>query len=375
MSNIKRIAIVILVVAAVGVIAGSFSGSDVLDRAIILGMGVDAAEDGGVILTAEIVSPGNGSEQVGTFSKTVTAKGETINVAIQNVAELTSKEASLGQCVVLVLGEQYFKTVDFSDLTEYFINHHSFKESAVICCCEGNAMDLFNKADALTQSMSLAITTAILDESEKIAVSSNSLLEYARSQYELDRTGFLNYISFVSSENTDAQLPDKTLGYIGYRQLAVFRQNKYVCTLDEQLVKGMSLFEPQVTGETFVSFEDTVTRTVQVTNKNVKLKPDGKGGFEAELKVTVRYGRTDSEEVSGALTAKNDKEIPQKVLDDVSQQIRSVAERYLAAQAEYNFDLLDFHEAYRQKEGSSDALFNKPMSEFAVTLTVEVQEA
>lgn len=374
MSNIKRIAIVILIVAAVGIVAGSFNGSDVLDRAIILGMGVDAAEDGGVILTAEIVSPGNGTEQVGTFSKTVTVKGETINVAIQNVAELTGKEASLGQSVVLVLGEQYFKTVDFSDLTEYFINHHSFKESAVICCCEGSAKDLFNKADALTQSMSLAITTAVLDESEKIAVSSNSLLEYARSQYELDRTGFLNLITFVPSDNADAQLPDKTLGYISYRQLAVFRQNKYVCTLDDQLVKGMSLFKPQVTGETFVSFEDTVTRTVQVTNKDVKLKPDGKGGFEAELKITVRYGRTDSEEVSGAITAKNDKEIPQKVLDDVLKQIQTVAERYLAAQVQYNFDLLDFHESYRQKEGSSAALADKPMSEFPVALTVKVQE-
>lgn len=375
MSNFKRIGIVLLVVAAVAIVAGSFKGSDVLDRAIILGLGVDADENGGIILTAEVVSPGNGTEQVGTFSKNVTVKGETINVAIQNIAEVTGKEASLGQCVVLVLGQEYYETVDFGDLTEYFINHHSFKESAVICCCEGSAREFFNKGNALSQSMSLAIATALLDQAEKIAVTNNSLLQYARSQNELDRSGFLNKVSFVPSDNKDAQLPDKEMGYIGYREICVFRANRYVVGLDEQLVKGMSLFLPDTDGETFVSFEDVVTRTVQVTNKDVNIDPDGKGGFEVTIKLTVRYGRTDSEEVNGPISAKGDKEIPQVILDDVAEQARYVAERFLAAQAEYNFDLLDFHEAYRRKQGYSISLADKPMSEFPVKLTVKVDES
>lgn len=375
MSNFKRIGIVLLVVAAVAVVAGSFKGSDVLDRAIILGLGVDADENGGIILTAEVVSPGNGTEQVGTFSKNVTVRGETINVAIQNIAEVTGKEASLGQCVVLVLGQEYYETVDFGDLTEYFINHHSFKESAVICCCEGSAREFFNKGNALSQSMSLAIATALLDQAEKIAVTNNSLLQYARSQNELDRSGFLNKVSFVPSDNKDAQLPDKEMGYIGYREICVFRANRYVVRLDEQLVKGMSLFLPDTDGETFVSFEDVVTRTVQVTNKDVNIDPDGKGGFEVTIRLTVRYGRTDSEEVNGPISAKGDKEIPQVILDDVAEQARYVAERFLAAQAEYNFDLLDFHEAYRRKQGYSISLADKPMSEFPVKLTVKVDES
>ncbi len=375
MSNIKRMSIVILVVAAVALIAASFNGSNVLDRAIILGIGVDGGEDGGILMTAEVVAPGNGTEQVGTFSKTVTVKGETINVAIQNLAEVTGKEASLGQCVVVVLGQRYCEEVDFGDLTEYLINHHSLKESAVICCCEGSAQDLFDKGDALTQSMSLAITTALLDEAEKIAVTNNSLLEFARSQNELTRTGFLNRVAFVPSENKDADLPDKQLGYITYRELCVFRENKYVTTLNEQQVKGMSLFLKDVDGETFVSFEDDVTRTVQVTGKKVKLKSDGNGGIEANLELTVRFGRTDSEAVSGALTAKNDKEIPQKVMDDVRAQAQAVAEKFLAAQTEYNFDLLNFHEIYRRKQGTSSALVQKPMSEFPVKLTVKVKES
>ncbi len=375
MSNLKRIGIVLAVVAVVAAVAGSFKGSDVMDRAIILGMGVDLSDDGGVVLTCEVVSPGNGTEQVGTFSKIVSVVGETINTAIQNVAEVTGKEASLGQSVVLVLGQEYYEKVDFSDLTEYFINHHSFKESAVICCCEGDAKSLFNSGNALTQSMSIAISTALLDQAEKIAVPNNSLLQYARSQNELDRTGFLNRIKFVPSENTDSSLPDKQMGYIGYREICIFRANRYVTTLSEQQVKGLSLFLPDVYGETFVSFEDIVTRTVQVTDKKVDLKPDGGGGFIIDLDITVRYGRTDSEEVSGPITAKNNTEIPQKVLDDVTGQARYVAEQYLSAQVEYNFDLLDFHEMYRRKEGSSNALATKPMQDFPVRLSVKINES
>ena len=135
MSNIKRIAIVLAVIAVFLIIGSSFKGSDILERSIILGLGIDAAENGGITLTAEVVSPGNGTEQVGTFSKTVTVSAKTIAEAIQNVAEHTGKEASLGQCVVIVFGQDYYENVDFSSVIEYFVNHHSLKESTVICCC------------------------------------------------------------------------------------------------------------------------------------------------------------------------------------------------------------------------------------------------
>lgn len=374
MSNIKRIAIVLVVIAVVAIVAGSFKGSDVLDRAIILGIGIDSLEQGGISLTAEVVSPGNGGEQVGTFSKTVTVSGETISQAIQNVAEYTGKEASLGQCVVLVLGQDYYENVDFSDLIEYFINHHSFKESAIICCCEGSAREFFNNSGALSQSVSMAIATAMLDQAPNIAVTTNDLLRYTRSQSELDCTGFLNKITFVPSDNTDEQTPDKMQGYLSYRELVVFRKNTYVCTLDEQDVKGMSLFLDDVVGETFVSYEDEVKRTLQVNNKDIEQELTKDGGFDITLNISVRLGRTDSEEVSGPITAKKNKEISAKLLDDVQKQALALAERFLAKQAEYNFDLLSFHESYRQKDGTSDALVSKPTADFPVKLTVKVEE-
>ena len=372
MSNIKRIAIVIAVIALIAVVAASFKGSDVLDRSIILGVGIDKGE-GGLKITAEIVSPGNGQEQVGTFSKTVTVEARTVGEGIQNIAEKTGKEASLGQCVMLVLGQELYQTQDFSAVIDYFINHHSFKESAVICCCAGAAEDLFNNSDALSQSVSLSVAAMLLDEAKKIGVTTNSLLQFARSQTELDKTGFLNKITFVTSENKDAQDPDKTQGFFTYRELAVFRQNTFVCELDENEVKGLSLFLKDTEGDDFVSDANGLKLTVQVNNKDIK--QDLKGNeVDVSITLSVRLARTDSEEVSGVFTAKKDKEIDQKVLDDVREQATALAEKYLAKQAEYNFDLLKFHEMARQKNGSSEELAAKPTADFQVTLKIEVKE-
>ena len=373
MSNIKRVGIFLAVVAVCIIIGTSFKGSNILDRAIILGLGIDGTDDE-ITLTAEVVSPGNGTEQVGTFSKTVTVRGRTIAEAIQNIAEHTGKEASLGQCVTLIFGQEFYENVDFSDTVDYFINHHSLKESTVICCCEGTAKDLFNNGDALSQSVSLAVSTLMLDEAEKIAVYTNNLLTYARSQTELHCTGFLNKIKFVPSENKDSNSPDKTQGFFSYREYAVFRKNKYVCSLNEEEAQGMALFIKDVLGESFVAEMDGLTRTLQVNNKNIDQKTTDDGGLEIKIKLSVRLGRTDSEEVSGAIAAKRKKEIEPQVLEKVKEQAQVLAEKYLAKQSEYDFDLLKFHEAYRQKDGQSRELANKPTADFPIKLTIEVDE-
>lgn len=53
MSNIKRIAVFVVIILFVVLVASSFVGSEILDRAIIIGLGVDKAENG-VKITAEV---------------------------------------------------------------------------------------------------------------------------------------------------------------------------------------------------------------------------------------------------------------------------------------------------------------------------------
>ena len=372
MSNIKRVGVAILIVALIAIVGASFKGSNILDRAIILGLGVDVCEEG-VQLTAEVVSPGNGTEQVGTFSKAITVTGRAIGEAMQELARQTGKEASLGQCVLLILGQEYYQTVDFADTTEYFIKHDSFKENATVCCCEGSAKDFLSNGGALGDSVSLAIATFMLQEADQVAVVDNDLLKFARSQSELHCTGFLNKVKFVPTENKDAQNPEQTLGYFSYDEVVIFNGNKYVCELNKAESQGMSLFFDKVVGDTFVSSADGLAKTLQVNDKKVDYKLS-KDSVEITVTLSVRLGRTDSEEVSGPITAKKDKEIAPQVLNDVQKQAFDKANAFLEKQAEYNFDLIKLHELLRQRQGTSQSLAEKPTADFNVKLTVKVKE-
>lgn len=374
MSNIKRVGIVIAVAIAAVVVMVSFKGSDVLDRSIILGLGVDSDGEGGVRLTAEVVSPGNGQEQVGTFSKTVSANGRAVGQAIQNIAEKTGKEASLGQCVVIVFGQAYYENTDFSDSINYFINHHSLKESVVVCCCDGDAERLLNQGNAMSQSVSMSIATTLLEQATSVAVMNNDLLDYARSQRELDQSGFMNILHFEASPNKDPQQPEQTQGYFTYREVAVFRGNRYVCRLNEQETMGMSLFFREVAGESFVSDAAALRYTVQVNDNSVDKRLMGEL-VQLDVRLTVRLARTDSKEIDGFFAVENDGDLTDDVLKDVERQAAALAQLFLSKQAEYNFDLVGFHELFRRKQGLSDELRALPMSAIPYTLSVTVEES
>lgn len=372
MNNIKRLSIILLVVGVVALISSSFMGSEVLGRAIIIGIGIDGDADN-VKVTAEVISPGNGSEQIGTYSKIVTATGRSVVEAIKKIAEKTGKEASLGQCLLLILGEEYFTETDFTDVLTYFIKSDSFRESAVVCCCQGSAEELMNKGVALSQSVSLALVTMMLDQAEKVGIPTNNLLKFSRSQRELDKTGFLNYVRFSVSQNQDSQNPDKPQGYFLYKEAAVFKDNKFLCMLTEEETEGFALFQEDVLGESMVSKVSGEVLTLNINDKKVGGKLNGQE-IEMEIKLSANLSRTDSANESGSLTYKEKSDIPPEVLDDIKKQAEMLALNFLNKQIEHNFDIINLHEIIRQKQGNSKELEELPAKEIPVKLKISIEE-
>lgn len=374
MNNIKRLGIVIVVVAVAALVGGSFGGSEILDRAIIVGMGIDATDkEEELKVTAEIISPGNGSEQVGTFSKTITVTAESIADAIKAIAENVGKEASLGQCIIIVFGEKYYSERNLFDVIDYLINSDSFRESAVVCCCEGPAEQLMNNGDALSQSVSLALSAKLLDQTKKVGIASNNLLDFTRSQRELSKAGYLNLVRFKMSENTDQNDPEKKQGYFSYNEIAVFKNNSYVCKLSETESKAFSVFDKKALGGSFVSDATGKKITLNVNDKKVTKKYVN-GEVSIEIKLSVNLSRTDSANESGSFTYKESKNVAKENLDDVKKQVEKIVSEFLQRQITENFDIAGLHEAIRQKEGSSRELEDLPVEDISVKFSVSVEE-
>lgn len=370
MHNLKKISLVLFVFAIVVVVSVGYKGNDILQRGIVLGVGVDAA-DGGVDVTVEVVSPGNGSEQVGTFSKTVTAFGKTVAEALQSIAEKTGKETSLGQCVLIVYGEEMMRR-GFADEADYFIKSDSFKESTVVCCCQGSANELLNKGDALSQSVSLSLADKLKDVAKFVALPSCDLLAFSRSQRELYRTGYLNFVRFQSTPYVNSDNSRQQQGYFVSQEVAVFKDNAFVGILNERETNGLAVLSQKVSGNVF-SVEDDQLVTLRVNTKNVSAKLTEKG-VDVFVDIYVKTARTDSFGAGGKFTAKTESEISENALKQTKQQAERLARELLQRQIDLDVDLIGLHELFRQKYGATERVKTLSMQEIPVNFVVSVSE-
>lgn len=373
MSSLKRIGIVLIVAILLLLISASFASNDILNRAIIIGLGLDLSKDNQLIVTAEVVSPGNGGEQVGTFSKIVTVEGQTIAHAIQQISQKLGKEASLGQCALLILGQSLYTKVDFSQIVDFFIHSYNFKESSAICCADGEAKDLLNNGEAMSQSVSLAIIAMLQQQSKSVGLPTNTLLDYARSQKELLCTGFINYVQFVPSANTNSQDPDKPHGYFAYDKLVVFCKNKFVCFLPQNHLKGLSLLDKDVSGDVFVVEIEGEKLTFIVSEKKVDISI-AQNDVTIKLKLKCRLARTDDFGTNGMLTVQTEKDLPPETLQAVKQQATELVENFVTFQQQQNVDLIALHEKFRQKLGTTEFVKTFEMSQINFHVEVDVKQ-
>lgn len=373
MSSLRRILVIFLLSIALFVMSASFTSNDILDRAIIIGLGLDLSQDNELVVTAEVVSPGNGSEQVGTFSKTITVQGQTVAHAIGQITQKMGKEASLGQCALLILGNSLYTRVDFSQIIDFFIHSYNFKESSVICCAKGEAKQILNYGEGMSQSVSLAIVSMLQQQAKSTALPTNSLLQYARSQKELSRTGFINHVQFVPSQNVDEQNPNKIQGYFSYDQLVVFRNNKFVGYLSNEQLRGLSLLTKSVTGDVFIVQAQGEKVTFITGEKSVDMQIDDTN-VTLKIKLKCRLARSDDFGVNGVFTVQTEQDLPKELLQNIQRQATDLVQNFVDYQRQNNVDLIYLHEKFRQKQGSTDFVNTFSMDDLHFDVQVQVEQ-
>lgn len=373
MSSLRRIFVIFLLSIALFVMSASFTSNDILDRAIIIGLGLDLSQDNELVVTAEVVSPGNGSEQVGTFSKTITVQGQTVAHAIGQITQKMGKEASLGQCALLILGNSLYTRVDFSQIVDFFIHSYNFKESSVICCAKGEAKQILNYGEGASQSVSLAIVSMLQQQAKSTALPTNSLLRYARSQKELSRTGFINHVQFVPSQNVDEQNPNKIQGYFSYDQLVVFRNNKFVGYLSNEQLRGLSILTKSVTGDVFIVQAQGEKVTFITGEKSVDMQIDDTN-VTLKIKLKCRLARSDDFGVNGVFTVQTEQNLPQELLQNIQRQATDLVQNFVDYQRQNNVDLIYLHEKFRQKQGSTDFVNTFSMDDLHFDVQVQVEQ-
>ena len=156
-----------LIAFVVAWIATSYTKSEIADRAIVLGLGIDMQQDNFVV-TAEVISPNEGGNtgSASATSKLLTGVGQTLPLAIQDVFQTSGKNPSLGQTGIILLGDGMNKQ-ELKHILSYFILSDAFKDGVTLATCKGSAKQIFESTSPVDSMVSFALQTIIQKSGKK----------------------------------------------------------------------------------------------------------------------------------------------------------------------------------------------------------------
>ena len=130
MYTLKKILLILLVGAGVIIFASLFNSTDLVDRMLVLSMGIDLTESGEMIVLVETAntdtpwgrggdgggegggggeSGSSGEAKVASNKNTFSGRGATLTLALQDLYSKSGKVPSLGQCNVIIFGESFYR--------------------------------------------------------------------------------------------------------------------------------------------------------------------------------------------------------------------------------------------------------------------------
>ena len=300
-----KIFLIVVVAFFVAWIASSYTKSEIADRAIVLGLGIDVVQDNFVV-TAEVISPNEGSDSgsASATSKLLTGVGKTLPLAIQDVFQTSGKNPSLGQTGIVLLGESTNEH-ELKHILSYFILSDAFKDGVTLATCEGSAKKIFESTSPVDSMVSFALQTIIQKSGKKTNSTSNVLQNFVESQTRHSKTSFLSRVSFINDGNdkvNKSQDSQKKTGVYDCSKIAVFKDGLFQDILDRDETRGFVMLNASKTYDSFVvenaqSVIGTKDRvSVGIVSKKVKPKVEFDGEnivASYDLDMKIRRMRTD----------------------------------------------------------------------------------
>lgn len=326
---IKKWVNVTLLILLLLPLTGCWDRIEIEDRALILGIGIDEAEEGArskedlsthsskeatslddrmIRLTAQIAVPGriplgpggNGGSAEGKEEPVwvVSVVGHTINDAMNNLQQEIADPRSLIHLRVIVVNEKIAQR-GMDDLNDYLRRNQEVRRSTWLLITDNKASELMNVAPPLERVPTLYLLAMLEKSAEMGKFPKNSLSNYWNSESKHGQNAYLPYVSIRQKEN------------ILIKGLAYFSSNKLVGTTTPleigayMAAKGLNpggytaLY--RVPGIGFVSIRSTERQSsIKVDIINAKPHATIDVRIQAELaeKYSPKPGMDDQEELN-----------------------------------------------------------------------------
>ena len=368
MRKVAKLGIILLAGLIMFVIAYSFAFKGLSDRVIMLGLGIDLlTETGEYEVTAEVIVPGAGSSQEGgtggSGSRLVRGKGETVSLAVDDIYQHYGKTPSLGECSILVIGEEAAKNSDLRQLLGYFYASDAFKDGTVTLMCEGKASELFDVQTTMDSYVTFTLLSIVLNNSDTTTVPFTELHNIMEKQGTPSQCFYLNCIKTIEtagdSEKQDEQ-SEKPAVKLDASTLGVFKANRFAGVLSEEATRGLCLMTKPKIFDVFIvdaeseSFYLPEKTTVGLTQKSCGIEPEFENGrATATIKISsrVKRMRTDTLGELQGFQPYTYREFGEEALVQVKEQMTTLCLAALEEASEIDGDYLQINNLFYKKYG------------------------
>lgn len=191
--------LLVVVVVAVAALDGLSSNINLLDRAIVVGMGIDYV-DGELSLSAQAIIPKNSSSaSQGNDFVVYSARGETVQEAVENLSYSVGLKASFAHTNVIVLGESFLKS-GRTDVIEFLVSGDLVTDNTLLVAGAGAAKDILAVSMPINEVASYHLTEILQSNRKEAGQNPSTLKDYFEAIYKVGETACLPLVFLRESE-------------------------------------------------------------------------------------------------------------------------------------------------------------------------------
>lgn len=195
----KKWIVLAVIVAVVALLDGLSSNVNLLDRAIVVGLGIDD-ENGDVVLSAQVIIPKNGaSASEGNDFVVYSSKGDTFQKAVENLSYTVGLKASFAHTNVVILGDAFLKS-GRTDVLDFLVTSDLVTDNTLLVASAGDAKELLSVQMPINEVASYHLTEILQSNRKEAGQNTSSLKAYFEDIYKVGKTACLPLVFLRESE-------------------------------------------------------------------------------------------------------------------------------------------------------------------------------
>ena len=353
------------IITLIGIVAflsfgGLLPGEPLVDRAMVVGFGVDLTEEGELNVSAQILNPSPAAQQQGIGAKVVTSRHETISGAMTYISEKSGKTVALTHCNVVLIGESVARSNYFYSVLNYLITNSYLSENAFVFVTEGKAEELLKSNTGFGGNASFYVQRLV-------------------GMYgDYHQLGQANWLPLIKTEPTnpdvsaggDQSSTDKQILF-DINSVMIFKENDFVAEYGSEGTEAINYVMNKVSKGNVETIGDNNEKIVMyiidkqnyykydLDKKTVKIRIE----ISTLLKEIIDYSGEDQYIDRTSLTEA-----------EIARAEKSIADNILSFYTEmqsYDVDIFSFYEGFYSKFGN--IALNMDIKDIALEIEVEVK--